>query len=315
MLRSVRNQRVKVCGGWYDSVLQHRPVIGAALRRRSPSVWGGGKGASMRFVMHPDMAYQYPIWWVGLAIAALGVILAVLVELSVRAAIPIEFRRQHNDVAAAMFSIIGVTYAVLLAFVAMLAWEGFNRAKAASYAEAALVLSVSNVAAGSAEPERAAMERDIANYARDVITVEWPAQAEGRRSDRAGADLNALDRIAVGLKPSTSAESNVQAQLLASLARLQDARQERMLAAATTIPAIVWVVLLLGGGLTIAFASFLGVPSLAMHLAMSSALAVSGALVLILIVALANPFRGNFRVSTAPFEHALAQIEELKTPP
>ena len=90
----------------------------------------------MGFVMHPDMAYQYPIWWVGLAIAALGVILAVLVELCVRAVVPVEFRREHNDVAAAMFSIIGVTYAVLLAFVVMLALEGYNRAKAASRARA-----------------------------------------------------------------------------------------------------------------------------------------------------------------------------------
>ena len=64
--------------------------------------------------------------------ALLGVVLAVLVELTARATVPVEFRRRHNDVAAAMLSIIGVTYAVLLAFVAMLAWEGFNQATAAS---------------------------------------------------------------------------------------------------------------------------------------------------------------------------------------
>ena len=45
------------------------------------------------------------------------------------------------------FSIIGVMYAVLLAFVAMLAWEGFNRAKAASYVEAALIGDVYSLAA------------------------------------------------------------------------------------------------------------------------------------------------------------------------
>jgi len=43
-------------------------------------------------------------------------------------------RQRHNDGAAVIFPIIRVTYAVLLAFVAMLALEGFNRAKAASYA-------------------------------------------------------------------------------------------------------------------------------------------------------------------------------------
>ncbi|HKN10428.1 MAG TPA: hypothetical protein VJ376_13225, partial [Pseudomonadota bacterium] len=85
--------------------------------------------------------------------------------------------------------------------------------------------------------------------------------------------------------------------------------QQRLLAAETTIPAVVWIVTLVGGGLTIAFGSFLGVPSLGMHLAMSAALAISGALVLILIIALSNPFRGDFRVSTLPFDRVLAQIE------
>ena len=46
-----------------------------------------------------------------------------------------------------------------------------------------------------------------------------------------------------------------------------------------------------------------------MHLAMSATLAVSGALVLILIIALSNPFRGDFRVSTQPFDQVLAQIQ------
>jgi Protein of unknown function (DUF4239) len=268
----------------------------------------------MRFVMNPDAAYQYPIWWVGLFIAAMGVVLAVLVELAARWIVPVEFRRRHNDVAAAMLSIIGVTYAVLLAFVAMLAWDDFNRAKATSYAEAGLVRDVANVAAGFPEPVLSPLRDDITGYARTVIMAEWPAQAEGRRSDRAAAYLDAMDRIAISFRPSTSTEGTLQAQLLQALMRLQDVRQERMAAADSAIPAIVWVVLLLGGGLTIAFSSFLGAPSLAMHLAMASALAVSGALVLILIVALSNPFRGDFRVSAEPFERALVQIAAPRTP-
>jgi hypothetical protein len=262
----------------------------------------------MRFVMNPDAAYQYPIWWVGLFIAGMGVVLAVLVELTARWIGPVEFRRRHNDVAAAMLSIIGVTYAVLLAFVAMLAWDNFNRAKAASYAEAGVVHDVANVAAGFAEPAQSALRGDITGYARTVITVEWPAQAQGRRSDRGAAYLDAMDRMATGFRPSTQSDGTLQAQLLQALMRLQDARQERMAAADSALPAIVWVVLLLGGGLTIAFASFLGTPSLMMHLAMASVLAVSGALVLVLIVALSNPFRGDFRVSAEPFERVLVQM-------
>src|SRR6516162_7244464 len=103
-------------------------------------------------MMRIDMVYQFPIWAVGLSLAIAAVIGTILLELVVRRFVSAAFRRQHNDVAAAIFSIIGVTYAVLLAFVAMLAWDGFNKAKAVSYSEAALVLDVFQAADGLTEP-------------------------------------------------------------------------------------------------------------------------------------------------------------------
>ena len=263
----------------------------------------------MHFVMQPGMVYHYPLWGVGLLLVSLAGLGAVFIELAAHQFLSVELRRRHNDAAAAIFSIIGVTFAVLLAFVAMLAWEGFNKAKAASYAEAALVRDVYNVSAGLADPEMTSMRDDLIGYVETVVRVEWPAQAEGRTVDRGTSFLERLNRTAVALKPSSVADGNLHAQLLQSLARLWDARQQRLLAAETTIPAVVWIVTLVGGGLTIAFGSFLGVPSLGMHLAMSAMLAVSGALVLILIIALSNPFRGDFRVSTQPFDQVLAQIQ------
>jgi Protein of unknown function (DUF4239) len=263
----------------------------------------------MQFVMQPGMVYQYPLWWVGLLLIGLAAVGAILVELVAHRFLSVELRRRHNDVAAAIFSVIGVTFAVLLAFVAMLAWEGFNKAKAASYAEAASVLDVYNGSIGFADPERSAMRDGITGYLETVVRVEWPAQAEGHIVDRGGAFLGKLNRIANGLKPTGVADGNLQAQLLQTLSRLWDARMQRMLAAETTIPEVVWIVTLAGGALTVAFGSFLGAPNLGMHLAMSAALAISGALVLILIIALSNPFRGDFRVSTLPFDRVLAQIQ------
>ncbi len=97
--------------------------------------------------------------------------------------------------------------------------------------------------------------------------------------------------------------------LIQAVERLWDARQEILLAAQTTVSGIVWFVLIVGGALTVAFGSFLGAQSLWMQLAMSAVLAASGMLVLILIIALSNPSRGDFRVSAAPFEHALSRME------
>jgi hypothetical protein len=116
--------------------------------------------------MQPGMVYQYPIWGVGLLLVGLAALGAVLCELAVHQFLLIELRRRHNDVAAAIFSVVGVTFAVLLAFVAMLAWDGFNKAKAAAYAEAAAVLDVHNVAVGLAGPEAPVMRDDIVGYLR-----------------------------------------------------------------------------------------------------------------------------------------------------
>ena len=268
----------------------------------------------MHFVMHPDMVYEYPIWAVGLTLVGVAVFGAVALELCARWLLPIELRQRHNDVAAAIFSIIGVTYAVLLAFVAMLAWDGFNRAKAASYAEAALIGDVYNLSAGFAEPERSAIRNEIFGYARHVVTIEWPAQAEGQAVDPDSVFLSGLNKMVLAAHPSSQADDNLDLLLLQTMERLWDARQERLLAAQTTIPGIVWFVVVVGGGLTVAFGAFLGAPSMRMQLAMSSVLAASGALVLILIIALSNPFRGSFRVTTMPFEHALSRMETIAAP-
>jgi hypothetical protein len=258
--------------------------------------------------MRPDMVYQFPIWAVGLSLAIAAVLGTILLELAVRHFVSAAFRQQHNDVAAAIFSIIGVTYAVLLAFVAMLAWEGFNKAKAASYSEAALVLDVVQMADGLAEPARGKLLDDMNRYTRAVIALEWPAQAEGHVVRAGDRYLDDLQGLAIGLKLSSQADANFHALLLQSLMRLRDARQERLLAAESTIPGIVWIVVIVGGAITIAFSSFLGAPSVRMHLSMCCLLAVSGVLVLVLIIALSNPFRGDFRISTAPFDYALSRI-------
>jgi len=197
----------------------------------------------MPFVMQPDMVYQYPLWAVGFLLVGLAALGAVLFELVVHQFLSIELRRRHNDVAAAIFSVVGVTFAVLLAFVAMLAWDGFNKAKATAYAEAATVLDVYNVAVGLAGPETAAMRDDIVSYLETVIRVEWPAQAEGLVADRGNAYLQKLNALANSLKPSSVADGNLHAQLLQSLVRLSDARQQRLLAAETTIPSVVWIVI------------------------------------------------------------------------
>src|SRR6267378_537879 len=177
--------------------------------RYNPSHWQ--VRITVHLVMQPGMVYEYPLWGVGLLLVGLAAVGAIVLDMAARQFLSLEFRRRHNDAAAAIFSVIGVTFAVLLAFVAMLAWEHFNKAKAASYAEAALVLDVYNVSVGFAGPEMVSMREGIIGYLEAVVRVEWPAQAEGRVVDRGRGYLEKLNRITIGLKPSSVADGNLHA--------------------------------------------------------------------------------------------------------
>jgi hypothetical protein len=131
----------------------------------------------MQLAMHPEAIYGYSLW----AITALvigGAVLGVLViEGAARRLVRQDLRSAHNDVAGALVGVIGTTYAVLLAFVAMLAWEGFQQAETAAHAEAAAIRDV--VAAFDGLPDITAMRAAVTDYTLAVVQVEWPAQARG----------------------------------------------------------------------------------------------------------------------------------------
>jgi len=258
--------------------------------------------------MRPDMIASQPIWLAGLLMIGMAIVGAIIVELVARRVIPQDVRQEHNGVASAIFTVIGTTYAVLLAFVAMLAFDGFNKAQAVTDLEASLAQNVYQLVSGLNGPEMESMRNDISGYARAVAIAEWPVQARGGTVADEQPSLVSLTQTALHLRPDNIADGNLHALLLGDLTRLANARRERLLAGRTPIPGILWFVLVVGGGITVAFGSFLGAPSLRMHLAMSALLATSGALVLLVIVALSNPFRGDFRVSAEPFERVLAHM-------
>ncbi len=258
-------------------------------------------------IMRPDAVYAFPIWEVGAAMAAGAIAAVVLIEVLATRVFGHELRRQHNGSTGWIFSIVGVTYGVLLAFVAMLALETYDGAKAATDQEAARLADVASLSPGLPEPARILLQADLRAYADVVRRVEWPAQAAGHVSPAADRPLGQADAVVLALRPEDAAGTNVQAALLRGLGRLRDARGLRIATSASGIPAIVWFVVVAGGAISLCFVSLLGTFNRLFHLALGSLLALSGVLVLLMIVALSHPFRGDFRITPESFAVAVSQ--------
>src|SRR5579872_1829761 len=72
--------------------------------------------------------------------------LAALGQLLVRKLVPIQHLAKHNDVTGFVPAIVGVIYAVLPAFVVVVAWEGYGAAEQVVRAEASACADLYRVA-------------------------------------------------------------------------------------------------------------------------------------------------------------------------
>jgi len=252
---------------------------------------------------------MHPIWQSGAVVLAAGIVGALLLQMLVHRVLPAPLRREHTALGAAIFSVIGTTYAVLLAFMAMTAWEQYSAAQALARREADLIGSIYHASRGIAEPAGAAMRADLTAYLVHVINVEWPAQIAGRTVPAAEPLLLHLDRLVLEVMPSGAGESNVHSFLISALSDVAAVRRDRRLATHGTIPDLVWVVLLSGGVLMVGFSFVLGAPAPAVHMLMTAALVASGVLVLLLIVGLSSPFHGAVTISPDAYAGVLAEIQ------
>ena len=257
---------------------------------------------------------MHPIWQSGAAILLAGVAGAVLLQVLVHRVVPAALRREHTVLGAAIFSVIGTTYAVLLAFMATTAWEQYSAAEALARHEADLIGNLYRVSHGFPEPAGSALRDDLAAYLRRIVDVEWPAQIAGRAVPAAEPLLEHIGRTVLAVTPSDAGQSNVQQFLIDGMSEIATVRRDRRLATQGSIPDLVWMVLLSGGVLMVGFSFFLGAATPALHLLMTAVLVASGVLVLLLIVGLSSPFHGAVTIAPDAYAGVLAEMSAGRDP-
>jgi hypothetical protein len=215
---------------------------------------------------------------------------------------------KHNDVGGVIFSIVGTLYAVILAFVVIIVWEALGTADELAAQEAGVLGDVMRDAGFFPDPERSELQMEFRAYAQAVIDEEWPAMESGGSSEHVWQLLNQIFESFSKIKPADEREVNIHAEMLTRLNDLSDHRRLRLLSADNKVPPLMWVMLVIGGIITIGFSYFLGVEQHRSHVFMTAALAAMIGLTLYLIVALDHPFGGTIRVEPEGFQLVLDRV-------
>jgi Na+/proline symporter len=247
--------------------------------------------------------------WVLVLLLGLFTLLAMAGPLLVRRGVALERLRTNNEVAGFKFAVIGVLYAVLLAFIVIIAWERFHDAERALAAEAGAAGAIHRLATGLGAASAAEVRGHTAAYLQSVLADEWPAMSHGHSSPATAQALSGLYEAVVQNRPADLHDADLQADLFRQLDELTAARRDRLVMAGGTVPGVIWFVVFLGAVLTILFTCFFGSRYVVMQSLMTGVLAAIIFSAILVVVAIDQPFTGAIVVDQQPL-HAV--LEELR---
>jgi hypothetical protein len=209
----------------------------------------------------------------------------------------------REDVAEYIAMMVSVLYALVLGLALVAVWDTNSSASADVAAEAGALhqtyLLADGMPADQQQDVRAAADR----YARHVVDVEWPHMVAGQGAGQEGwrmlDTLRAAGRIRQG---ATLDQQAVGQEFLAQVSALDDARRGRDAdATGGGLSPMLWVGLIIGGVLTVAFMFLFGIERNLTHIVMVMGLSAFIAFTVLLIYQLDAPFGGVFGADPSPF--------------
>jgi hypothetical protein len=240
-----------------------------------------------------------PLWLTAFLLVVLPTIAAMAGLILIRSRVGLQRLTTNNEVAGFKFSVIGVIYAVLLAFAVIVVWERFSDAEVAVVQEAGAAATLYRLAAG-AEPEAIETRAALGNYLRLSIERDWPQMAVEKESPDVTRALNALYLAALQLARGGSRQPAVLVEIFHQLDVITQARRSRLHLAIGIVPAVLWVALTLGGVLTVAFTFFFGTENFTAQVMMTGILAFIVFMGLFVIISIDHPFTGPVHIDSAP---------------
>jgi protein-S-isoprenylcysteine O-methyltransferase Ste14 len=233
------------------------------------------------------------------------VLVAVVGLVVVQRLVPPERREEQNNVAGFIYAVLGVAYAVLLAFVVIAVWEEYKTAQTNVESEANELAGVYFLASQLPEPQRTNVQDLARMYARVVVEEEWPMMEQGQTSPHADSLLRQLRLKLLQFDPRTRGEQVLYERGLTDLHDAIDARRSRLLEVREGIPDLLWVVLVLGGVITVSFTYLFGLKSNRTHALMVAALTLLICAILFTIAEFNNPFSGPVEIQPEAFREVL----------
>lgn len=260
-----------------------------------------------------------PQWMSSLIIMGACVIFSVGLILIVRHFVHHSVLKPSNDIAGFIFATVGVIYGVMLAFVVIDVWEGYNSAYETSETEsAAVILLYRNL---NLYPNPVEIEKIIPmlkEYSISVVEKEYPNINAMKWDSKTQASFEAhanYVRFRESLKfvnPHSLHEQAIFNRILQNMDQLTQARISKTLKAKEEIPGVIWFVVIFGACVVMGFVSLFGYEKRNIQIVLSLPLALIIGGIIEVIVAFSYPFVGQVSIHPDGYEYLIEAAGWLK---
>ncbi len=197
---------------------------------------------------------------------------------------------------------IWLAYTLILSLTAVGAWSEFQGAGSKVSQEVATIEVLQRRALLYPEPMRTELDTVIRAYAHAVADQEWAEQRAGKHPSAARLLFGRLNLLLGEFEPTNLPDRMVHAETLSELTTASEARRARIHATSSSLPGVVWLVMLVGAALALTGATtFVPVDDRSAHVALVSIMAAFVGLVVFVTVALDHPFQGAVTPSESGF--------------
>ena len=210
-------------------------------------------------------------------------------------------KRQVNDVVIFVAANYGLVYAVLLGLLVVATFQITKDLQDHIAMEASSLATMYRSTDAYPEQLRSELQSQLRDYTRYVIEKDWPAHRQMRVLVGGDHRLQAIRQKLLSFEPKTSSQEEVHREMLRHFNAMNVAREQRLSAVFSSIPDVLWYVLLIGALVTIVFLWMLHTDPMPQIL-LGGITAFFLGIMIFLIYAMDHPLQGAVSISPDPFQ-------------
>jgi hypothetical protein len=257
-----------------------------------------------------ESLFDLPLAISGPAIIAVLCLYAVGGSLLVRRKVIPRLRVHAGDseFTGAMLQSVMVFYGLAVALIAVTVFETYSETTKVVTGEATALNALYRDVTSYPEQIRGDLQKLLRDYTDQIINGAWPQMKQGKVPSAGFEFMTHFQSTLDKFEPTTEGQKLMHGETLRAYNHLIQARRLRLDAVSTGLPAVMWIVIIIGAFISLSASFFFKVEDARLHIIEVLLLAVFIGLVIFMILSLDRPFRGDLGIGADPYQLVYDQL-------